>query len=257
MSYGMLIDTTMCVGCGQCSEACQTQNKLEVKKYDRLNAKAWTVLTEKEGVNVRRQCFHCNEPACASVCPVGALVKNAEGPVSYDVDKCMGCRYCMMACPYQVPTYEWTSVNPAVKKCIMCKERVVAGKPTACSEACPTGATLFGKRDELIAEAYKRIAAEPKKYVNAIFGEKEAGGTAVLYLASVEFAKLGFPTNLPEHGLPHLTWEAISEIPAIVTAGVPFLGGIWWICNRRDQVAEDEGRLPAFTKHNADDREDA
>lgn len=250
MSYGMLIDTTMCVACGECSSACDKANALPEKTERKgLDANTFTYVADHGGVSVRHQCMHCNDPACASVCPVGALKKTAAGPVTYDAAKCMGCRYCMQACGFRVPTYEWTSVNPRVRKCILCADRVAAGQPTACSEACPTGATKFGDRDELIAEARARIAAEPGKYVPAIFGEHEVGGTAVLYLASVEFAKLGFPGNLPGRPLPQYTWDALKHIPAIVTAGVPLLAGIWWITNRREDVAEAEGHGHEGTAH--------
>ena len=242
MSYGMLIDTTLCVGCGMCEEACDEQNQLPKQRDEKLHAGSFVYVKDHAGVNVRHQCFHCEEPACASVCPVGALKKTADGPVTYDVSLCMGCRYCMMACPFRIPTYEWTSVTPRVRKCIMCADRVAAGKPTACSEACPTGATKFGKRDELLAEAQARIAAEPAKYVHAVFGEREAGGTSVLYLAGVDFAKLGLPGDIPHQPLPKYTWDALSKIPMIVTAGIPLLGGIWWITNRRDEVAQAEGQ---------------
>jgi formate dehydrogenase iron-sulfur subunit len=134
----------------------------------------------------------------------------------------------------------------------MCIDRVTAGKPTACSEACPTGATLFGQRDELLAEAHKRIAAEPKKYIPAVFGEREAGGTSVLYISSVPFEKLALPTNLPQTPMPHYTWEALSHIPAIVTAAVPLLWGVWWITNRRDEVAEAEHGTKTASKSEED-----
>ena len=241
MAYGMLIDTTLCVGCGSCEEACDAANQLPARRDERLSESAFLVVTDHGNeVYSRHQCFHCIDPTCASVCPVGALYKTKEGPVGYDADKCMGCRYCMAACPFRIPTYEWYSPTPRVRKCIMCIDRVTAGKPTACSEACPTGATLFGQRDELLAEAHKRIAAEPKKYIPAVFGEREAGGTSVLYISSVPFEKLALPTNLPQTPMPHYTWEALSHIPAIVTAAVPLLWGVWWITNRRDEVAEAE-----------------
>ncbi|MBP7148324.1 MAG: 4Fe-4S dicluster domain-containing protein [Acidobacteria bacterium] len=246
MPKGMLIDTTLCVGCGMCEEACDQANGLPVQKDDRLHANTFTYVAEPQpGVYARHQCFHCVEPACASVCPVAALKKTADGPVVYDSSRCMGCRYCMMACPFKVPTYEWTSVTPRVRKCIMCSDRLAQGKPTACSEACPTGATLFGERDELLQTARERIAQEPGKYYPAIFGEHEVGGTSVFYLASVDFAKLGLPNGVPTKALPHYTWEALSEIPTIVTAGVPLLWGIWWITNRREEVAAAERRALA------------
>ncbi len=252
MSYGMLIDTTMCVGCGQCEEACDQANGLPQRRDDHLSENTFTYVEDRGGgVFVRRQCFHCEDPACASVCPVGALHKTKAGPVAYDASLCMGCRYCMMACAFKIPTYEWSSLKPRVRKCILCSDRVAQGRPTACSEACPTGATLFGERDKLIAEARRRIAAAPQNYFPAIFGEHEVGGTSVLYLAAKDFAQLGFPTKLPGQALPTYTWAALSEIPAIVTAAIPLLWGMWWITNRREDVAQAEGhgkrRTPGFS----------
>ena len=174
----MLIDLTLCVGCNACQAACKETNHMPEKEEKSLSPTTYTALDEYEGVFVRRMCQHCDDPTCASVCPVGAFTKMPEGPVVYDVDKCIGCRYCMQACPFQVPRYEWSSTYPRIQKCVMCHERLAKGLPTACSEACPTGATKFGDRDELLTEAYTRITGEPDKYVQKIYGEKEVGGTS-------------------------------------------------------------------------------
>jgi formate dehydrogenase iron-sulfur subunit len=238
----MLIDITLCVGCNQCQEACKAQNHLAGGKEDKLTATAYTALEEHDGVNVRRMCQHCVQPTCVSVCPVGAFTKTAEGPVLYDESKCIGCRYCMQACPFRVPKYEWSSTKPRVQKCRFCAERVKQGLPTACSEACPTGATKFGNRDDLIREAYDRIKAEPDKYVHKVYGVQEVGGTSILYLTAVPFEKLGFRTNLGTESLPSLTWNALEKIPSVVTIGGVFLYGIWWITNRRDEVQSAEGK---------------
>jgi formate dehydrogenase iron-sulfur subunit len=149
----------------------------------------------------------------------------------------------MQACPFQVPTYTWNETSPRVRKCIFCHERLAQGLPTACSEACPTGATIFGDRDELIAEAQKRLRENPDNYVNHIYGLQEAGGTSVLFLSAVPFEKLGFPTNLPNEPLPMLTWNALSKIPNIVAVGGTALYGLWWIINRRDEVGKLHARL--------------
>ena len=185
MGMGLLFDATRCIGCGACSSACKEQNKLPGKVEEVLTAYTWTTVQEREGLNVRRLCMHCEVPTCASVCPVGALKKTPEGPVVYDAERCMGCRYCMMACPFGVPKYEWSKALPGVRKCSMCPDRLAKGLPTACAEICPTGATIFGERDALIAEARKRIDAEPEKYVPHIFGEHEVGGTSVLYISDI------------------------------------------------------------------------
>ena len=236
----MLIDLTLCVGCGSCQSACKEANHLPDNEEKTLSATAYTAVEEYDGVFVRRMCQHCEDPTCASVCPVGAFTKTAEGPVLYDENKCIGCRYCMQACPFQVPRYEWSSITPRVQKCKFCYERVKEGLPTACSEACPTGATQFGERDALIAEAIERMKAEPGKYVERLYGQKEVGGTSILYLSPVPFEQLGFKTQLQETALPQLTWNVLSKIPNIVTVGGVFLYGIWWITNRREDVKRFE-----------------
>jgi formate dehydrogenase iron-sulfur subunit len=176
-----------------------------------------------------------------SVCPVGALQKTALGPVIYDENKCMGCRYCMTACPFQVPVYEWSKRLPRVRKCDMCYDRQVAGKPTACSEVCPVSATITGDRDALVVEAKKRLAEKPDAYYPYIYGLKEAGGTSVLFLAAVDFHQLGLRTDLPDEELPVLTWRALSHVPDVVTVGAVLLGGVYWITHRREAVAKAEG----------------
>ncbi len=236
----LLIDITMCVGCNGCQDACKVQNRLPEGKEDTLSATAYTALETHGDTFVRRMCQHCQEPTCVSVCPVGAFTKTADGPVLYDENKCIGCRYCMQACPFQVPRYEWTSLKPRVQKCRLCSERIKAGKQTACAEACPTGATKFGDRDDLIREAYERIKAEPGKYVNRIYGLNDVGGTSVLYITSVPFEQLGFKTNLQQTPLPELTWNVLEKIPSVVTVGGVFLSGIYWITSRREEVRRAE-----------------
>lgn len=232
----LLIDLTLCVGCNACQDACKEENGLEEGAETRLSSTAYTALEEHDGTFVRRLCQHCLEPACESVCPVGAFTKTAEGPVLYDEAKCIGCRYCIQACPFQVPRYEWESTYPRVQKCIFCVDRQRRGLTTACAEACPTGATIFGDRDELIREAHDRMRAEPGKYVDRIYGLEEVGGTSVLYLSAVPFEELGFKTRLAHTALPMLTWQALSKIPTVVSVGGVFLYGIWWITNRRNDV---------------------
>jgi formate dehydrogenase iron-sulfur subunit len=149
----------------------------------------------------------------------------------------------MQACPFQVPRYEWSSNYPRVQKCKFCAPRLAQGLQPACAEACPTGATKFGERDDLIREAYERIKAEPGKYVDKIYGLEEVGGTSILYISSVPFEELGFKTNLQKVALPTLTWNALSKIPAVVSVGGAFLYGVWWITNRRVEVQKLERRL--------------
>ncbi len=246
MPRAILYDATICVGCRACEQACAERKGFP---YDEAigavektsAAKLTTILTRGENF-MRRLCMHCEDPTCASVCPVGAFVKSAEGPVVYDEDKCMGCRYCMVACPFSVPKYEWDKVLPRVSKCDMCADRLARGEPTACTEVCPTGATIVGDRDEMLAEARKRIEESPSSYVPHIYGETEVGGTSVLMLSRVPFESFGFRTALPAHPLPILTYRVLSRIPDIVVLGGVLLGGIWWISHRRETVAAAEGQ---------------
>ena len=244
MKKGILFDSTLCVGCGACYQACKEKNNLPPTRADyltdKLSSKTYTVVKLRSGRFIRQMCMHCETPTCASVCPVGALVKTASGPVVYDEDKCMGCRYCMQACPFGVPTYEWDSALPRVRKCTLCNDRVDAGLATACATVCPTGATKFGDRDALIEEAKFRIRANPDKYVNHIYGVEEVGGTSVLLLSDVPIESLGYRANLSNEPLPLLTWNVLQKIPNLVTVGSVLMGGIWWITNRRIEVQRAE-----------------
>ena len=151
----LLIDIKRCIGCLSCETACKQLHGFGTDPEPTLSDTAFTVVEARGDKFVRKLCMHCEDPACASACPVGAIGKTPLGPVVYNADKCIGCRYCMLACPYQVPRYQWTKLAPFVKKCDLCTDRMKAGKPTACAEACPVQATVFGNRDELINEAWK------------------------------------------------------------------------------------------------------
>lgn len=242
MSKTILYDATLCVGCRLCEQACAERNKLPyddtIASQEKLSDHKLTTIVTRGDKFMRRLCMNCLDPACASVCPVGALRKTLDGPVTYDESRCMGCRYCMLACPFSVPKYEWSKVLPRVRKCDMCADRVAAGRLTACAEACPTGATKFGDRDDLIAEAKDRIAKAPDQYLNRIFGIEEAGGTSTLLLSSVPFESFGFHT--PAEPLPLLTYRVLSHIPDLVSMGGVLLGGVWWITHRREEVAAFE-----------------
>ncbi len=240
-SLGLLFDSTRCIDCGACAAACKEQNQLPLPIEDVTTAYTWTTIEKRGGVNVRRLCMHCNAPTCVSVCPVGAMKKTEQGPVIYESEKCIGCRYCVMACPFNVPKYQWDRPIPIVGKCVMCFSRVRDGKPTACAAVCPTGATVFGTRETLIRTARERIEAEPGRYVDHIYGLTEAGGTGVLMLAGVPFASLGLPGGLPEEPLPMLTWRVLSHIPSFVAVAAVTLYGVHWITKRRELVREAEG----------------
>jgi formate dehydrogenase iron-sulfur subunit len=245
MSKAILYDSTLCIGCKLCEGACAERWGLpydeKIAAEETISAhKLTTIETHGERYS-RRLCMNCAQPACASVCPVGALQKTALGPVVYDESKCMGCRYCMQACPFQVPSYEWNARLPKMRKCDMCSERQQAGKLTACGEACPVGATKCGDRDALVAEARQRLAEKPDQYYGKIYGLTEAGGTSVLYLSSVPFEQIGLRVGIPQEPLPALTWRVLELVPDIVTTGSVLLGGIWWITNRRSEVERKEG----------------
>ena len=241
MKVGLLIDTTKCLGCGGCTLACKEANALPPGDDRSLSSTTWTALDEQQGVHVRRMCMHCEHPACASVCPVGALHKTPEGAVTYDQDKCIGCRYCMVGCPFGIPRYEWSSAKPRMRKCILCYETATKiGEPTACARACPSGATKFGERAALVTEARQRIADSPDRYVDHIFGLEEVGGTSVLYLAAVELSQLGFSAHLRRESYPKLTWDVLSKLPKVAGVAGVGLTGVWWLGHRREAVAAKE-----------------
>ncbi len=203
--WGMLNDEASCTGCKTCQYVCKQRMGFKSAGdspiYDNprdLNAENYTVVqlfpgdAEDHHQYVKRQCMHCNDPACAAACPVSALIKREDGPVTYNPDKCIGCRYCMVACPFDVPTFEYSSATPKIQKCDMCVDLVVQGKNTVCSDVCPRNAIKTGKRKDMVAEAYRRIKADPEKYIDHVYGEHEVGGTAVVYISGVPFDKIGF-----------------------------------------------------------------
>lgn len=241
---GLLIDTVRCTGCMACFMACKEVNELPNRNDEDLNKDTYTVVKKIGDAFVRRLCMHCVKPACESVCPVAALQKTALGPVIYDEDRCIGCRYCMMACPFGIPTYEWDSMTPRVEKCYMCYEkRVSQGKLTGCAQACAYGATIMGKRKDLIALARKRIQDNPDKYHPYIYGEHELGGTGTMYLSAVPFENIPFLPAFRDEPLPILTWNVLHRLPDIVVLAGVLMAGVTWIVNRRlERVREERGK---------------
>ncbi len=240
---GILVDVTRCTGCNKCVDACVTANQLGDLKHipqqepDGLSAERWLAITESpEGGFVRKSCRHCLDAACVSVCPVGAMYQTPEGIVLYDSQKCMGCRYCMMACPFGIPRYEWDSATPLVRKCTLCYERLAEGKIPACVETCPEQVLAFGERSELLAVAHERIKQSPNKYLPTVFGEFEVGGTALMYISDVPLDFLGFNGAPGETAYPELTWEWLSKVPAITVGAAGLMTGLFWIIGRRMQV---------------------
>jgi len=238
----LLVDISMCVGCRDCMAACMERQGFtgDVFETEVLSATNYTQIEEIGDYFVRSMCMHCVEPSCASVCPVAALQKTDLGPVVYDAKRCIGCRYCMQACPFNVPRYEWDKTVPAVAKCDGCYDRVQRGEPNACAEACKFGATISGPRSEMLAEAHQRLRDYPDEYYQHVYGEHEIGGLSVLFISPVSFEELGFELGLGDQPLPDLTMQALERIPGIVTVGGAMLMAIWWITQRRDEVARAE-----------------
>ena len=245
MSFAILVDITRCIGCEECVLACKDENDLGPDRLRQgqeavsgLSATRYsTILRYPDNHFVRHQCRHCLEPACVSACLVGAMQKTPEGAVVYDSSLCMGCRYCLVACPYGIPRYEWDEAAPLVQKCTLCHHRITEGKEPACVEACPEDALLFGERGELLAEAHRRIAQNPVRYVDHVWGETEVGGTSVLYIADMSLGFLGWSEKLGESALPHLTWASLKKVPWMVVGMGSLMGGIYWVVNRRMKLA--------------------
>jgi len=263
---GILTDVTRCIGCQKCVDACTRENRLgdnvphRWRAADGLSSQRFTSVVRMEKLFVRKQCRHCLEPACVSACPVGALRRTPEGAVVYDKGRCLGCRYCMMACPFGIPRYTWASAVPYVGKCTLCfQTRVSQGRQPACTEVCPEKATIFGERDALLDEARQRMADAPGRYLQEIIGEREVGGTAVLYLSPVPLNGLSLGNRLDDHPLPGRTLTAMAAVPpAFVGMGV-IMGGVYWIIERRMRLEceavdrERDGREPADKKARSSD----
>lgn len=216
----ILFDATRCIDCRACMVACSVENQVP-NDVTRIWLAGDGVIGEYpklKRATMPYHCMHCQDPACVSACPVGAYTKRPDGPVIYNPQVCIGCRYCMNACPFDVPHFEWNrgvDQHAQIIKCDMCASRVDGGGEPACVATCPTEAVVFGDRDELIKTAQQRIQDHPERYVNQIYGEKENGGTSYLIISHVPFEQLGLPTNIPDVGVAEL-----SE--SIMGATLPF-----------------------------------
>ena len=287
-----LIDIANCIGCRACQVACKQWNEKDGEETEledqlgfqnpaTLSAKTYTLISFHELENaqkpggldsafVMRRCLHCLEPACVSACPTTALHRQADGPVSYDVDKCIGCRYCELACPWDVPTSEWNTLTPKISKCTHCADRAAQpvpiafnGKPLsgdaskrfaasiatpACVKACPADALRYGTREEMLALAHKRISDRPDRYVDHVYGEKELGGTSVVYLSAVPFEKLGFPTY-GEKPFPAFTKAALGAVPPAVMALGALLSAAYAFFRKRVQAVADASVAAKHSGH--------
>jgi formate dehydrogenase iron-sulfur subunit len=248
----VLVDTTVCIGCRGCEAACAEANKLPDPPSDAVafasrrttSPDAFTVVNKvakADGTSrfVKRQCMHCIEPACASACPVRALDKKASGPVAYDGTRCMGCRYCMVACPFQVPKYEYSKAIPLVRKCTFCAGRQEEGKLPACAQVCPSGALTFGKRGVLVEKARQLVYGNPGKYTQHVYGEHEAGGTNWMYITDIPFDTLGFEVAVNDNSYPKLVKGALGVPPVVMTLWPPLLMGLWAFSHQEDK--KDKG----------------
>lgn len=258
-SNAVLHDITRCIGCRRCEAACNAVNELPepdkpfddltvLEMHRRTSAKTYTIVnryyahgTDHLPAFVKNQCNHCLEPACASACFVKAFTKTPEGAVIYDPDVCVGCRYCMIACPFNIPAYEYhKALDPKIMKCTMCHPRILEGKLPGCVEVCPTEALVFGKRDELIRVARDRIHTFPDRYVNHIYGEDEMGGTSWLYLSDVPFSEMGLREDLGTKAAGELTSGALGAVPIVIGLWPVLLTGIYAINKRREKIAAEE-----------------
>lgn len=263
---GCLVDTTLCLGCRKCEEACARRNSLPgsglpfsdtdvFNRSRRPDQDAFTVVNRypgrpspdqphREYTTVKVQCMHCLVPSCVSACVVGALQKSPDGAVVYDPSICMGCRYCLVACPFGIPAYEFfDALTPCVRKCEFCFDEASGGANPACAAACPTEALVFGDRGELLTLARERIRAKPDRYDPHIYGENEVGGTSWLYLTGRPATELGL-LPLPDEAPPKLTesiQHGIFRYGAIPIAFYATLGGIMWLNHRRGEAGKGEG----------------
>ncbi len=257
-SYGVLHDISLCIGCRRCESACNKVNHLPTpdKSFDdlsvldqerRTHAATYTVVNryvdpdQKAPLFKKLQCNHCLEPACVSVCFVKALRKTKTGAVVYDPDVCVGCRYCMIACPFGIPAYEYDEpLTPRVTKCTMCYPRILEGRLPGCVEACPMSALTFGKRADLLKLARERIRNQPQQYIDHIYGETEMGGTSWLYLSNVPFSRIGMREDLGITPAPQLTSGALSMVPMVAGLWPVLLMGVYAISKRKDANAKQE-----------------
>jgi len=224
---GVLVDTTRCIGCRTCEFACaeanglpQPDGSIEPTPDRDMSTTQWSVVrgykVGEASIFVKRQCMHCLEPACASACATRAMRKTPDGPVIWEAAKCMGCRYCMIACPFGVPRFEYHRAVPKIQKCQLCFARVATGESPACVANCPAQALTFGRRENLLEEARHRIySSAPGTYVPHIYGEQEAGGTSWLYLSAVPFEQIGFNTGIATEAYPDFAKEFLYAVPQV------------------------------------------
>jgi len=284
-ALGLLYDGTLCVGCKACVAACKTanENPAEFSTVDHLwdtplDTSGYTfnlikmyrngTMTEKDREKdgyafMKTSCMHCADPSCVSACPVSAMTKDpVSGVVGYDPDACIGCRYCVAACPFGVPKYQYDSSTGKIGKCELCRHRYKDGHYSACAEVCPTGATLYGKTSDLLIEAKRRLGIKPgtltkiprgklggpdqsyeapvAQYLQHVYGEKEYGGTQVLKLSGVNFQKLGMP-DLPPDSAAALSETIQHTLYSNLIMPFAVLGAMTFVAKRNVKPDDKEG----------------
>lgn len=256
-AYSVLFDAKRCIGCKLCQITCKKVNNLPAdNNVTTLSATTLSLIDFKNISSeldqpviqpVKRQCMHCEDPACVSVCPVGALTKKENGVVAYDPHKCIGCRYCITACPFEVPKYNWDSAEPKINKCAaQCLDDGTRAQP-ACVQVCPVQALQYGDRRQLLALAHDRIDRSGGTYVGSVYGEKEVGGTSWLYLSAVPFEKLGLPV-LSETPLPRYTLNVMERVPWLIGGIIGLLSGVTWWTHRPERKPLREAPVPVINE---------
>jgi len=253
---GILVDTTRCIGCRACEVACSVEHDMFVPDVlndgalatrRKTSEKQWTVVnkyeTENGDVFVKSQCMHCYQAACSTACPTEAMKQTETGPTIWRGNKCIGCRYCMISCPFNMVKYEFNDWNPKVQKCTMCFERLAEGEKPACVAACPTDALSFGTRVKNLEIARHRIYSHPDKYVHHIYGETEVGGTGYIYLSAVPFDQIGFPTDIGNTAYPEYTKEFLYSVPMVLFGAPAFLLGLNALTSNNKPPTEAEFSL--------------
>ncbi len=284
-AVGLLYDSTLCIGCKACVAACKLVNEMP-PEYAPGTGTTWDTPLDLSGRTlnvikvygsgamkvkdqetdgfafVKKSCLHCVDPSCVSACPVSAMRKDpVTGIVSYSKEACIGCRYCVAACPFRVPRFTYDRAFPQISKCQLCRHRLPEGKYSACAEVCPTGATLYGRVADLKKEAARRLALKPgtatayprgridgpdqsylgvsRQYVNRVYGETEFGGTQLIMLAGVPFEHLGYP-NLPPQSDAANSETMQHTLYAGLVVPAAFLGVLAWAAKRSAAAQEEE-----------------
>ena len=248
--YGFLIDASRCIDCRACLVACSVENTVSMN-----NTRIWIKDTgvigqfpDLQRFTAPYHCMHCIDPSCVSACTVGALQRNKDGIITYDDDRCIGCRYCMYACPFEIPNFEWEKRLSLIEKCDLCVTRLEEGQQQpACAATCPTQAIQFGRREEMLSLAHERIRNEPDRFINHVYGEFENGGTSTFYISPVPFEQLGLPTTDLTQSPAHFNRLVTHGTPAVAASVAIGMTGIYLAIQRqgKDNAAAQADHVDA------------